>query len=360
MFPIERVRRILLPILLIYILSFPVSASECPHEYEQRRQEPQCETPGYTWMECRLCGFTTDFVSNPELGHDFADWYILEEPTCSRDGLQARDCVRCGFRQEAPLPHQGHQYVVEVMPPSCTARGYTSHYCPGCGDRFRTDYTPALGHRYDYGVITKEPTETAMGRMRYTCIGCSDTYQEMIPVLTNPFQDIAPALYYTTPVLWAAVSGITSGIDESHFGPDLPCTRAQVVTFLWRRAGKPTPTSTANPFADVPAGSFYELAVLWAYESGITTGTDGTHFSPNVVCNRAQVVTFLHRFRGCPEPILTAAFPDVTDGSFFHKAVLWAAQKEITQGMDGGRFCPELQCTRAQIVTFLYRDAKTS
>lgn len=344
--------------ILLLALALPVSADQCPHEYEQRRQEPLCENPGYAWQECRLCGHTANFVSIPELGHDFAEWYVLTEPTCTRDGIQARDCMRCGHRQEAPLAHLGHSYTVEVMPPSCTARGYTSHYCPGCGDRFRTDYIPALGHRYDYGVITKEPTQTAMGRMRYTCLGCAETYLEMIPTLQNPFSDITEDVYYTTPVLWAAGSGITSGIDEAHFAPEQPCTRAQVVTFLWRRAGKPTPESRENPFLDVPAGSFYEQAVLWAFQTGITTGTDGSHFSPNAVCNRAQVVTLLHRFRGCPEPFLTVSFPDVPAGSFFRKAVLWAAQTEITLGMDSGLFRPELSCNRAQIVTFLYRDAK--
>ena len=354
----ERIRRTTPLLLLIMLLAFPVSAAECPHEYEEHREEPGCVNRGSSWMECRLCGHTKDFISIPELGHLFADWYVLEEPTCTREGVRARDCVRCGHQAREPIAHLGHEYTVEVMPPSCTARGYTSHYCPGCGDRYRTNYIPALGHRYDCGVITKDPTEETMGRMRFTCIGCGDTYLEMIPTLTNPFCDVPADAYYSTPVLWAAGSGITSGVDGTHFAPDQPCTRAQVVTFLWRRAGKPTPSSRDNPFRDVPAGSFYEQAVLWAAEKGITTGTDETHFSPDAVCNRAQVVTFLHRFRGCPEPFLTVSFPDVPAGSFFHKAVLWAAEKEITQGMDAGRFRPELTCTRAQIVTFLYRDAK--
>ena len=256
------------------------------------------------------------------------------------------------------MPHAGHDYVVEVQPPSCTARGYTQHYCPGCGDRFRTDYISALGHQYNYGVIIQEPTRTAMGHMRYTCIRCRDTYEDPFPALTNPFEDVSWDVYYTTPVLWAASVGITQGIDATHFAPGQPCTRAQVVTFLWRRAGKPTPQSRENPFVDVPAGSYFEQAVLWAWQSGVTTGTDSAHFSPDLICNRAQVVTFLYRFRGCPEPFLTAAFADVPEGSFFHQAVLWAAQNEITLGMENGLFCPTQVCNRAQIVTFLYRDAK--
>lgn len=311
-----------------------------------------------TWQECVHCGDTTGYSTLPSKGHTFDVWYVLMDPTCTQKGTQARDCVVCGLQETASLSHQGHSYIVEVMPPSCTARGYTSHYCPSCGDRFRTDYTEALGHRYDGGVITNEPTLTAMGRILYTCTGCGDTYQEMIPKLTNPFEDINKQAYYFTPVIWAVNSGITSGVDETHFAPDLLCTRAQAVTFLWRSSGMPEPKKNSNPFRDVPRGSYYENAVLWAFESGITDGTDSSHFSPNAPCSRAQVVTFLHRSRGCPDPTVTTVFPDVKSGSYYHKAVLWAAQRAITVGMDGGSFCPDLDCTRAQVVTFLYRNAK--
>ena len=347
----------MLPMFFLLVLAVPVFA-ECEHIFEERRVEPICEDGGVSWRECILCGYTTDFKLIDPPGHTFSEWYTVTEPTCSRDGVQARDCVVCGHHEEAPLPHQGHDYVIEVVEPTCTARGYTSHYCPGCGDRFRTDYTDPLGHRYDEGVVIKEPTLTAMGRILYTCTGCGDTYQEMIPKLTNPFADIDDQAYYFAPVIWAVNTGITSGIDETHFAPDEVCNRAQVVTFLWRAAGKPDPSSSENPFADVPRGCFYEKAVLWAFEHGITTGTDTTHFSPAEPCNRAQVVTFLHRFRSCPEPAAAAAFPDVTPGSFYHKAVLWAAQRGITVGMDGGYFNPNLPCTRGQVVTFLYRDEK--
>ena len=344
--------------MLFLLLTIPVRASGCDHEYVQRLEEPTCSASGTLWLECIRCGVTSDYQILEPVGHTFSDWYILLEPTCTQEGMRARDCVVCGFRETEEIPHDGHGYIVEVMPPSCTARGYTSHYCPGCGDRFRTDYTEPLGHRYDDGVIIREPTLTAMGRIRFTCIGCGDTYQETIPKLTNPFEDVDDQAYYFTPVIWAVNNGITSGLDETHFGPDAICSRAQAVTFLWRSAGKPEPEQRNNPFVDVPKGSFYEEAVLWALETGITTGTDARHFSPGSACSRAHVVTFLHRFRGCPEPAITTAFPDVKPGSYYHKAVLWAAQRKITVGMDGGYFRPELGCTRAQIVTFLYRDAK--
>lgn len=344
--------------ILVLALALPVWGAECEHEYVRRTKEPGCVDAGMTWLECALCGSSSEHEGIPPLGHAYGEWYVLTEPTCTREGVQARDCVRCGQQETEPIPHQGHEYVVEVVAPTCTARGYTSHYCPGCGDRFRTDYTDPVGHQYDDGVITKEPTLTAMGRITYTCLGCGDTYQEMIPKLTNPFEDIDENAYYFAPVIWAVNAGITSGIDETHFSPDAPCSRAQVVTFLWRAAGMPEPQSGGTPFADVPQDAFYRKAVLWAYENGITTGIDAAHFGPNETCIRAQVVTFLHRAKGCPEPGLGNAFPDVRESDYFYSAVLWAAQRNITVGMDGGYFRPGLTCSRAQIVTFLYRDAK--
>ena len=350
-------RSFLAALILAFLLASPVHA-QCSHEFVEKREEPTCAGAGVRWFECIHCGLTTDYKLIPALPHEFSDWYIIQEPTCTQEGIQARDCVNCTEREYESVPHLGHEYVVEVEPPTCTARGYTLHYCLGCGDRFRTDYTEPLGHRYDDGVILRDPTLTAMGRILYTCLGCGDTYQETIPVLTNPFEDIHEEAYYFLPVLWAVYRGITSGMDETHFAPNAVCNRAQVVTFLWRAAGKPEPELTENPFEDVPKGSFYEKAVLWAYDSGITTGVDECHFAPMSGCNRAQVVTFLHRFRGCPEPAIANAFPDVPEGSFYHKAVLWAAQRQITVGMDGGNFCPFLRCTRGQIVTFIYRDEK--
>ena len=345
-------RRLLLPMMLIFLLAVPVRAN-CEHEFIQVRQEPTCEEGGLAWLQCTICGFSTDYQILAPLDHSFGEWYVLEEPTCTREGLKARNCLVCGAQETAPVPPSGHSYEAQVKHPTCTAGGYTRFNCRFCTGYYIADYTDPLGHWYDSGVLIKEPTETALGRVRFTCVRCSESH-----LMTYAFRDIDSSAYYFTPVLWAVDSGITSGLDETHFGPDVLCNRAQVVTFLWRSAGKPEPGIAGNPFADVPGGSFYEKAVLWAYETGITTGTDDVHFSPEAVCNRAQVVTFLHRFRGCPEPTVTTAFPDVSTGSFYHKAVLWAAQREITVGMDGGLFRPELSCTRAQIVTFLYRDAK--
>ena len=346
----ERIRRIFLPIVLVFLLALPVRA-ECSHVFEERREEPRCEIPGLVWQECILCGYSYGYMSIPPLEHAFSEWYVLTGPTCTKDGIMARDCLLCTYQQTAPIPYSGHMYEAAVRHPTCTAGGYTRYTCIVCSSYYIADYRDPLGHSYDSGVLIREPSDTALGRVRFTCIRCSESH-----LVTYAFRDIASDTYYFTPVLWAVDHGITSGLDETHFGPDAICNRAQVVTFLWRAAGKPEPGTSDNPFRDVPAGSFYEKAVLWAYERSITTGTDPTHFSPNVPCSRAQVVTFLHRFRDCPEPTAESTFPDVSTTDFFHKAVLWAAQRGITVGMDGGYFCPHFPCTRAQIVTFLYRD----
>ena len=172
----------------------------------------------------------------------------------------------------------------------------------------------------------------------------------------NPFLDVNETHYFHDPVLWAVENGITNGVDATHFGPMGGCNRAQVVTFLWRAAGSPEPESTENPFTDVQGGSFYEKAVLWAVEKGITNGLTATTFGPNSSCNRAQVVTFLHRSSGSPAPKLAEnPFTDVAEDSFYRNAVLWALENGVTTGASATTFNPGGQCLRAQVVTFLYR-----
>ena len=172
----------------------------------------------------------------------------------------------------------------------------------------------------------------------------------------NPFMDVKEDAFYYDSVMWALEQGITSGTDLSHFAPNAQANRAQVVTFLWRAAGQPEPTVTENPFVDVEAGSFYEKAVLWAVEHGITNGIDATHFGPNENCNRAQVVTFLHRAMGSPEVSATdCPFTDVQSGAWYEAPILWAVENGVTNGMSADTFGVTTTCNRAQVVTFLYR-----
>ena len=160
---------------------------------------------------------------------------------------------------------------------------------------------------------------------------------------------------------WAIVYKVTTGTSATTFSPNAGCTRAQVVTFLWRAAGEPEPTGTSNPFTDVKEGAYYYKAVLWAVENKVTTGTSTTTFSPDATCTRAQIVTFLWRFEGEPASSTTTnPFTDVKAGAYYEKAVLWASETGVTVGTSATTFSPDDTCTRAQVVTFLYRDIESS
>ena len=172
------------------------------------------------------------------------------------------------------------------------------------------------------------------------------------------FVDVATGSYYEDAVDWAVENGITQGTDDTHFVPDGICTRAQAVAFLWRAAGSPKPETCTMPFADVPAGSYYYDAVLWAVENGIAKGTSDTTFSPNMTCSRAQIVTFLWRSEKSPAAGTANPFADVKSTAYYADAVLWAVKENITRGTTNTTFSPDADCTRAQIVTFLWRCKK--
>ena len=174
---------------------------------------------------------------------------------------------------------------------------------------------------------------------------------------TGVFVDVAEGSYYEEAIDWAVEKGITNGVSSNMFAPNDPCTRAQIVTFLWRAAGSPAPKSMSS-FTDVPADAFYAKAVAWAVENSITSGTGESKFSPNSTCTRAQAVTFLYRASGSPAVSGKAEFSDVSTTAFYADAVAWAAKKGITTGIGGGLFGSGNDCTRGQIVTFLWRCKK--
>ena len=169
------------------------------------------------------------------------------------------------------------------------------------------------------------------------------------------FVDVPAGSYYEDAVNWAVENGITQGTDDTHFSPDDVCTRAQMVTFLWRAAGSPKVENGKNPFTDVKADAYYYDAVLWAVEKGVTSGTSATTFSPDATVTRGQTVTFLYRNAGSPEVSGTMPFTDVEADAYYAKAVQWAVQQKITTGTSETTFSPMSDCTRGQIVTFLYR-----
>ena len=226
-----------------------------------------------------------------------------------------------------------HDYKTTVVAPTCSERGYTIYECSTCREKFNAAYVPALGHSFANGV----------------CSVCG---------VKNPFGDIDAKgrhIYFTDAILWAAQQGITSGTSATTFEPDGVCTRAQVVTFLWRMAGQPEPKSPVNAFADVKEDQYYSKAVAWAAESGITTGTSETTFEPDATVTRAQFVTFLWRYLDRPVSGGYGVFGDVSSGHFAYSAILWAYENGITSGTSATTFEPEGPATRAQVVTFLYR-----
>lgn len=229
------------------------------------------------------------------------------------------------------------------------------------GDSVTITVKPDSGYQLDELTVTdkngKELKLTDKGNGKYTFtmpaskVEINATFVKEIE--TSPFSDVSTSAYYYEAVKWAQEKGITGGIGNGLFGPNQPCTRAQIVTFLWRAAGSPEPKSMSS-FSDVSADSYYAKAVAWAVENGITTGTGDGKFSPDATCTRAQSVTFL--FRAIGKLVDSKAeFSDVLTDSYYANAVAWAVENGVTNGIGDGLFGPINSCTRAQIVTFLFR-----
>ena len=246
-----------------------------------------------------------------------------------------------------------------ILESTCTEEGLAIYRCCGyginCETSFDEEILPALGHElFSVSQYVQKPTATQPGIGMGTCSRCGLIgVEQAVPPI---FSDVAGNGFYSEPLDYCYEKGWVTGVTGNTFAPDNACVRAQVVTFLWRAAGCPKSVSSANPFVDVQKGDFYYDAVLWAVEKGITTGTDSSHFSPLGVCNRAQVVTFFWRAFGQSAPESAEhPFRDVQTGSWYESAVLWAVEEGITAGMTATTFGPNANCNRAQIVTFLYR-----
>lgn len=205
-------------------------------------------------------------------------------------------------------------------------------------------------------VVTKPATVSSAGTKKLYCTVCNQVVKtSTIPKLTS-FTDVKKTDFFYMPVQWAVSNSVTAGLTNTTFGPNQPCTRAQAVTFLWRAAGSPTPKKLSNPFVDVKSNAYYYKAVLWAVENGITAGVSSTSFAPNNTCTRAQIVTFLWRMQGNKKVSAANPFTDVKTSDYFYNAVLWAVKNNITAGITKTSFAPQSSCTRGQIVTFLYRN----
>ena len=368
-----------------------------------------CTETGLTeGSHCSRCDYKVAQEVTPKLGHDMITDAAVPA-TCTKTGLtEGSHCSRCDYKvvQEV-TPKLGHDMITDAaIPATCTETGLTEgSHCSRCDYKVAQEVTPKLGHDWDTpryawssdhsaitatrvckndashteseqgkvsSAVTKEATYDAEGEITYTAAFTSPAFATQTAVVKtprlerptpaeNPFTDLANGSYYYDAVLWAVENGVTAGTSANAFSPDNGCTRAQVVTFLWRAAGQPEPSSNYNPFTDVDADAYYYKAVLWAVEHNVTSGTSATTFSPDGTCTRAQIVTFLWRYEGQPEPKTASnPFSDVAGDAYFAKAVLWAAENGVTSGTSATTFSPEATCTRAQVVTFLYRDVKKS
>ena len=309
--------------------------SLCTHQYSTTAVVPAtCTEGGYTAYTCSLCGNAyTGNIMAPK-GHTFVS--TVTAPTCETQGYTTYTCSTCNHSYtDDMIPATGHHYTETAYAPTCSVEGHILYRCTLCTSSYTVSLEPAFGHNYEEGYCT-------------TC-GRPDLPE-------NPFVDVDEAAYFGYPVLWALKMGITTGTTATTFAPENPCTRGQVVTFLWRSCGSPEPETMDNPFSDIREKDYYYKAVLWAVEQGITNGTGKGKFSPDSPCTRGQVATFLWRAQEQPAPTdSTTPFSDIAEGDYYYSAVLWAVEQSITQGTGKGKFSPDNTCTRGQIVTFLYR-----
>lgn len=367
------------------------------HSYVDTVTAPTCTANGYTVHKCS-CGDTKTDSYTKLLGHSY----------------QGGICVRCGV-----LEDHKHDFKQTVTAPTCISEGFTTYTC-ACGESYKKNYVSALEHKPELknekkagclkGGYTGDEVCTVCGKVfkagsvilalghstelrnekaatcvngGYTgdlvCVRCGDIIEQgkataaaghkffggkcsvcdaresgSRSVEAKSFDDVIPGTFYYDAVMWAVKNNITKGTGASTFSPGDGCTRFQIVTFLWRACGCPT-AATAASFSDVsPSDSFYE-AVRWAVERGITNGTGGSSFSPYATCTRAQIVTFLYRAAGSPTVSSGIRFFDVAPNAFCRDAVAWATERGITKGTSDTTFSPDAACTRAEVVTLLYR-----
>ena len=300
-------------------------------------------------------GTEITLTATPNEGYHFKEWRVMDGGvTIVNDKFTMPDSnveVKAIFEKDAPptpieftVAFDGNGGTPSVGSMTTTNQKLSSLPGASRGGSYSFDgwYTEKSGG-------TKVTTDTVFSAN--TTVYARWTY-------TGVFVDVATGSYYEDAVDWAVENGITKGTDDTHFSPDGICTRAQAVTFLWRAAGSPEPETRTMPFTDVPVGSYYYDAVLWAVENGITKGISDTTFSPNMTCTRAQIVTFLWRSEKSPAAGTANPFADVKPTVYYADAVLWAVKNNITKGTTNTTFSPNADCTRAQIVTFLWRCKK--
>ena len=335
----------------------------CKAEYGEKDPEHHAEGCELEWVvteteheqKYSLCGKVT--IAKEK--HTFGDWTIIQRPTSNRDGEKERICQICQYKETKTIPATGSNYSYYTIK---AAAGTGGSITPSGNVSVREgrDKTFTITPDKGYAVANVKIDGKSIGAVKsYTFENVRRNHTiEVSFARANEFIDVPAGSYFYEAVMWAVENGVTTGVSASRFDPNGVCTRAQAVTFLWRAAGSPAPRSRTVPFTDVPVGSYYYDAVLWAVENGITKGTINTRFSPNDTCTRAQIVAFLWRSEKSPAAGSRNPFADVKSTAYYADAVLWAVENDITKGTTNTTFSPNADCTRAQIVTFLWRCKK--
>ena len=290
--------------------------------------------------------------------------------TCTEAGTATYTCTKCGDSYTESVAANGHSPAAAVeenrVEATCTAAGSYDEvvYCSVCKAEISRTQKAIDKLQHDFG-----------NNLEYCKNGCGTKNPNYVPPYNpphkpsvkpnptpskpetpeNPFVDVKKDDYYYDAVIWAVGKGIAKGVTDTTFQPNASCTRAEMVTFLYRAAGSPEPTNKVNPFTDVAEDSYYYKAVLWAVEKGIAKGTSETTFSPNDTCTRGQAVAFLYRYANSPAVSGSNSFADVSETAYYYNATLWAMSEKVTEGTSATTFSPNDLCTRGQIVTFLYR-----
>ena len=362
------------PYAILQRVGLPLSV--CNHNYVLTSSTATCTEAGTATYTCTKCGDSYT-VPAAATGHSFttkASSSKATDATCTAAATYYVQCDNCEVVSDSKTvpvgDANGHTPAAAVeenrVEATCAAAGSYDEvvYCSVCkAEISRTQKT-----------IDKLPHDFG-NNLEYCANGCGTKNPNYVPPYNpphkpsvkpnptpskpetpeNPFVDVKKDDYYYDAVIWAVGKGIAKGVTDTTFQPNASCTRAEMVTFLYRAAGSPEPTNKVNPFTDVAEDSYYYKAVLWAVEKGIAKGTSETTFSPNDTCTRGQTVAFFYRYANSPAVSGSNSFADVSETAYYYNATLWAMSEKVTEGTSATTFSPNDLCTRGQIVTFLYR-----
>ena len=343
------------------------------HQWAPHVHAPTHTKMGYTQYECSVCGqsYKSDYVE--PLGHSFDDGTVTKEATCTAEGEMTYSCS-CGATHVVPIPKADHELAEAVTAPTCTELGFTTHSCKHCDYSYTDRYVGATGHKWDGGKVASAPTLTETGTLVQSCTVCGATQEQKIPMLTScdGGEGCPSSAYVDVPAKdnWAHVgidfvlkSGLFYGTSDTTFEPDGEMTRAMLVTVLYRLEGQPKVTAE-NPFTDVPSGTWYTNAVLWAAENEIVNGIGDGLFDPDGSVTREQMAAILYRYSGFKgltraEGGFAAEYPDEgAISAYALNAMRWANAEALINGTElGGTVCldPQGCATRAQVAAILMR-----